>query len=137
MERKRPISFTKFSECILLALCLRARVCFFGQRRSAESDARTHRTPTPKAFASPALLAKNKLGPVSVRCPAFAELRRRKHSKALRAKLRQGITHYGDSRVDRESPKKRPLNAELTAEAAALDAAWASAWPSAPRLQSA
>jgi hypothetical protein len=55
--------------------------------------------------------------------PAFAELRRGKHSKAPRAKLRQGITHYGDSRVDRESPKKRPLNAELTAEVAVWGAA--------------
>jgi hypothetical protein len=34
----------------------------------------------------------------------FAELGRGKHSKAPRAKLRQGIAHYGDSRVDRESP---------------------------------
>ena len=37
----------------------------------------------------------------------------------------------GDSRVDRESPKKRPLNAGLRVEAAVWDAAWASARPGA------
>jgi hypothetical protein len=37
---------------------------------------------------------------------------------AARANLRPRSTHYGDSRVDRESPKKLPLNAELTAEVA-------------------
>jgi hypothetical protein len=50
---------------------------------------------------------------------------------ARRVILLKGSTHFGDSRVDHESPKKRNgAKADLTAEAEASDAAWASAYAS-------
>ena len=42
-------------------------------------------------------------------------------------RLEKRSTHFGDSRVDRESPKKRELKQTLTAEAEVWDAAWATA----------
>lgn len=50
---------------------------------------------------------------------------------ARRVILLKGSTHFGDSRVDHESPKKRNVaKADFTAAAAVWDAAWASAYAS-------